>query len=82
VADFEQLMERQMDLRLEARNLHRFINNFDGEVFACSGSVAFPKPLFATRDVLVETFMDGKPIADFVFGARQISCHCTAHAAT
>jgi predicted unusual protein kinase regulating ubiquinone biosynthesis (AarF/ABC1/UbiB family) len=68
VADFEQLMKRQMDLRLEARNLRRFIANFRDETLACPGSVAFPQPLFAEEDVLVETFMDGRPIAEYVFG--------------
>ena len=66
ISDFEQLMQRQMDLRLESLNLKRFRTNFAKEKDL---RVSFPEPLFAERDVLVETFMDGKPIEYFLSDA-------------
>jgi aarF domain-containing kinase len=60
MAYFRQAMEQQLDLRFEAYTLARFRRNF-----ARSGLAAFPEPLAAARDVLVESFEQGAPIALF-----------------
>ena len=65
VTDFEALMHRQMDLRVEARNLVRFRENFAQEPGI---SVDFPRPIFTTESVLVETFAEGRPINEFING--------------
>ena len=61
LAEFRKFMTRQLDLRVEARNLERFGHNF-----AKSESVRFPKPIrrFCREHVLVETFEAGRPVAD------------------
>ncbi len=65
ISDFEVLMHRQMDLRVEAKNLNRFRENFAQEP---GMSVDFPRPIFTTESVLVETFAEGRPINDFING--------------
>lgn len=65
VTDFEALMHRQMDLRIEARNLNRFRENFAAHPEL---NVEFPRPIFTTEGVLVETFAEGQPINDFIHG--------------
>jgi predicted unusual protein kinase regulating ubiquinone biosynthesis (AarF/ABC1/UbiB family) len=65
ITDFEALMHRQMDLRVEARNLNRFRENFAQEP---GMNVDFPRPIFTTESVLVETFAEGRPINEFING--------------
>ncbi|XP_013413093.1 uncharacterized aarF domain-containing protein kinase 2-like [Lingula anatina] len=61
--EFAQLMENQLDLCHEARNLDTFADNF-----ADVPSVRFPRPLwpYVKHNVLVETFEEGKPISKFI----------------
>nr|XP_003220915.2 PREDICTED: uncharacterized aarF domain-containing protein kinase 2 [Anolis carolinensis] len=63
VEEFEKLMIQQIDLRYEARNLERFHFNFRDVDY-----VKFPKPLhpFVTRNILVETFEESKPISHYL----------------
>ncbi|XP_042325846.1 uncharacterized aarF domain-containing protein kinase 2 [Sceloporus undulatus] len=60
---FEKLMIQQIDLRYEARNLERFRFNFRDVDY-----VKFPIPLhtFVTRNILVETFEESKPISQYL----------------
>lgn len=60
IDEFAHMLSMQMDLRGEARNLNRFRENFAGDQ---SWDVVFPEPMprFTTADVLVETFIEGKP---------------------
>ena len=64
VEEFGRMLTLQLDLRYEARNLERFNQDFEKD----SEKVVFPKlvPEFhATKDVLVETFIEGQPILEF-----------------
>ncbi|XP_062990588.1 uncharacterized aarF domain-containing protein kinase 2 [Elgaria multicarinata webbii] len=63
VEEFEKLMIQQIDLRYEARNLERFRHNFRDVDY-----VTFPVPLrpFVTRNILVETFEESKPISQYL----------------
>lgn len=64
VEEFGRMLTLQLDLRYEARNLQRFNQEFERD----TDKVIFPKlvPEFhATRDVLVETFIEGLPILEF-----------------
>ena len=53
----------QLDLRVEAHNLQRFRRDFEGE-----SQIAFPEPLvdLTSREVLVERFVEGEPMLNFV----------------
>jgi aarF domain-containing kinase len=57
VAQFQFLLEQQLDLRIEANRLDRFRENFKAE----ESNVVFPRPVrpWVSTDVLVEEFMDG-----------------------
>jgi aarF domain-containing kinase len=63
VAQFGEMMRLQLDLRIEAANLSTFRQNFKDRSTAW-----FPYPYtdFTTRNVLVEEFAQGMPIADFM----------------
>lgn len=63
VDEFRKLMEAQLDLRREAENLTRFRENFSQ-----STAVSFPAPRYplVTKNVLVEEFVDGVSIANFI----------------
>ena len=63
VAQFGEMMKLQLDLRIEAANLERFRQNFKDRSTAW-----FPYPYteFTTRNVLVEEFAQGIPLADFM----------------
>ncbi|KAI6780973.1 ABC1 family protein-like protein [Emericellopsis cladophorae] len=63
VAQFGQMMKLQLDLRIEAANLTTFRQNFRDRSTAW-----FPYPYtdFTTRNVLIEEFAQGIPIADFM----------------
>jgi aarF domain-containing kinase len=63
VKDFATCMNQQLDLRLEASHLVKFTKKFANEKWAL-----FPKPVegFVTRNVMVETLMEGTPINYFM----------------
>ena len=56
-------MRSQLDLRTEAFNLKTFAKNFADEKWA-----VFPEPIdnLVTKNVLVETLMEGAPISHFM----------------
>lgn len=60
---FAECMNQQLDLRLEASHMLRFAKKFANEKWAL-----FPKPIegFVTRNVMVETLMEGRPISQFM----------------
>ncbi|KND90629.1 ABC1 family protein, mitochondrial [Tolypocladium ophioglossoides CBS 100239] len=63
VAQFGEMMKLQLDLRIEAANLETFRQNFKDRSTAW-----FPYPYteFTTRNVLVEEYAQGIPLADFM----------------
>jgi len=63
VDQFRDIMLPQLDLRVEAHNLQRFRRDFEGET-----QIAFPEPLvdLTSREVLVEKFVEGEPMLNFV----------------
>ncbi|KAL6875232.1 hypothetical protein J3F83DRAFT_730413 [Trichoderma novae-zelandiae] len=63
VAQFGEMMKLQLDLRIEAANLDRFRKNFKDRTTA---SFPFPYFEFTTRNVLIEEFAQGIPLADFM----------------
>ncbi|KAI1122092.1 hypothetical protein F5Y10DRAFT_82121 [Nemania abortiva] len=63
VAQFGEMMKLQLDLRIEAANLARFRKNFKGRSTAW---FPFPYLEFTTREVLIEEFAQGIPLADFL----------------
>ncbi|KAI0394208.1 ABC1 family protein [Xylariaceae sp. FL0594] len=63
VAQFGEMMKLQLDLRIEAANLAKFRKNFKDRSTAW---FPFPYLHFTTRQVLVEEFAQGIPLADFL----------------
>lgn len=63
VDQFRDIMLPQLDLRVEAHNLRRFRRDFEGET-----QIAFPEPMMGltSREVLVERFVEGEPMLNFV----------------
>jgi aarF domain-containing kinase len=64
VEEFGRMLLLQLDLRYEGRNLKRFNQEFERD----GDTIIFPKlvPEFPpSRDVLVETFIEGLPILEF-----------------
>jgi len=63
VEQFGEMMKLQLDLRIEAANLTRFRKNFKDRTTAW-----FPYPYseYSTRNVLIEEFANGIPLADFM----------------
>ncbi|KAF2204977.1 ABC1-domain-containing protein [Delitschia confertaspora ATCC 74209] len=63
VTQFGEMMRLQLDLRIEAANLHIFRQRFKNRTTAW-----FPYPYtdYATREVLVEEFAQGIPLEDFL----------------
>ncbi|KXX80823.1 putative serine/threonine-protein kinase abkC [Madurella mycetomatis] len=63
VEQFGEMMKLQLDLRIEAANLTTFRKNFKDRTTAW-----FPYPYteFTTRNVLIEEFAHGIPLADFM----------------
>ncbi|TQS33804.1 hypothetical protein Golomagni_05839, partial [Golovinomyces magnicellulatus] len=63
VEQFGEMMRLQLDLRIEAANLAKFRQNFKDRSTAW-----FPYPYadFTTRNVLIEEFAQGIPLADFM----------------
>ncbi|KEG14682.1 ubiquinone biosynthesis protein [Trypanosoma grayi] len=56
----------QLDFRLEAKHLAIFRENFKHESF-----VEFPRPLFSTQRMLVETFCKGEPASNEFLAAQE-----------
>lgn len=63
VAQFGDMMKLQLDLRIEAANLETFRRNFKDRSTAC---FPYPYAQFTTRNVLVEEYAQGIPLADFM----------------
>jgi aarF domain-containing kinase len=63
VAQFGEMMRLQLDLRIEAANLTLFRRNFGPRTTAW---FPYPYTAFTTRQVLVEEFAQGIPLADFM----------------
>ncbi|KAJ4393247.1 hypothetical protein N0V93_002455 [Gnomoniopsis smithogilvyi] len=63
VTQFGEMMKLQLDMRIEAANLAIFRNNFRRRTTAW---FPFPYSDFTTRNVLVEEFAQGIPLADFI----------------
>ncbi|KAL2125952.1 hypothetical protein VTI74DRAFT_2151 [Chaetomium olivicolor] len=63
VDQFGDMMKLQLDLRIEAANLTRFRKNFKDRTTAW---FPFPYTEFCTRNVLIEEFAHGLPLADFM----------------
>ncbi|KAI0533724.1 putative ubiquinone biosynthesis protein [Xylaria digitata] len=63
VTQFGEMMKLQLDLRIEAANLARFRKNFKSRSTAW---FPFPYLEFTTREVLIEEFAQGIPLADFL----------------
>ncbi|KAG0305787.1 hypothetical protein BGZ98_003578 [Dissophora globulifera] len=63
VAMFGQMMQEQLDLRIEAKNLESFQRNFRERY-----TVTFPAPLteFATKEMLIEEFVDALPLKTYL----------------
>lgn len=64
IAVFGQMMNEQLDLRVEAANLRTFEKNFAGR----RSAVTFPRPLedFSNKDVLVEEYQEALPLNAFL----------------
>lgn len=63
VKQFGEMMKLQLDMRIEAANLAVFRKNFRSRPTAW---FPFPYTEFTTRNVLVEEFAQGIPLADFL----------------
>ncbi|KAI9799654.1 MAG: hypothetical protein M1833_003969 [Piccolia ochrophora] len=63
VAQFGEMMKLQLDLRIEAANLTKFRKNFKSRTTAW---FPFPYTDYTTRQVLVEEFAHGIPLAAFL----------------
>lgn len=63
VEQFGEMMRLQLDLRIEAANLAKFRKNFKTRTTAW---FPFPYLEFTTRNVLIEEFAQGIPLADFL----------------
>lgn len=61
LAEFAGLLLMQLDLTVEAKHLDTFLRNFPRETYA--DVLHFPEPCrpFVSRDVLVESFIEGVP---------------------
>lgn len=64
IAVFGQMMNEQLDLRVEAANLRTFERNFASR----RSAVTFPRPLedFSNKDVLVEEYQEALPLKAFL----------------
>ncbi|XP_005111035.1 uncharacterized aarF domain-containing protein kinase 2 [Aplysia californica] len=63
VQEFSETMNRQLDMRHEARNLQRFTRNFHN---VSSIRVPQPIPALVRRNILVETFEEGISVGQVV----------------
>lgn len=76
VIQFGEMMKLQLDLRIETANLERFRQNFKERSTAW-----FPYPYsdFTTRNVLIEEFAQGIPLADFIENGGGVFQHDIAN---
>ncbi|KAM5432663.1 hypothetical protein McanMca71_007360 [Microsporum canis] len=76
VEKFGEMMKLQLDLRIEAANLTFFRENFESRTTA-----RFPYPYteYTTREVLVEEFAQGIPLAAFLENGGGVFQHDIAH---
>lgn len=60
---FADMMREQLDLRVEASHLRKFIQNFKNENW-----LVFPEPIddYVRKNILVETFMEGEPLKNIM----------------
>ncbi|AEO64489.1 uncharacterized protein THITE_2110665 [Thermothielavioides terrestris NRRL 8126] len=72
VDQFGYMMNLQLDLRIEAANLSRFRKNFKDRTTAW---FPFPYTDFCTRNVLIEEFAHGIPLADFMANGGGVFQH-------
>ena len=65
ISEFAGLLLKQLDLSIEAKNLETFLRHFPRETY--HGVLDFPEPQrpYVSRDVLVETFIDGQAFLDW-----------------
>jgi len=63
VGQFRSIMIPQLDMTCEARNLTRFLRDFSND-----DSITFPQPIheLTSEQVLVEKFMHGEPILNYL----------------
>ncbi|XP_045123612.1 uncharacterized aarF domain-containing protein kinase 2-like isoform X5 [Portunus trituberculatus] len=68
IEEFGQVLAAQIDLRVEARNLENFSENFVDVPF-----IKFPRPLrpYVTSKVLVETFEEGEAMLDVMRASEE-----------
>ena len=72
VSNFESILQRQIDLRIEYKNLLKFLENFENDDQRLSHNkrvlITFPVPVegFVTEDVMVEEYIDGIPISSYI----------------
>ena len=66
--EFKSLMRVQLDLRVEAENLSKFRNNFKDEE-----GIIFPEPFLSSQCVLVEEFMEGYSVREYMDGSIKAS---------
>lgn len=76
VDKFGEMMKLQLDLRIEAANLSIFRKNFKDRSTAW---FPFPYTEFTTRNVLVEEFAQGIPLADFMENGGGVFQHDIAN---
>ncbi|KAL7787903.1 hypothetical protein V8C37DRAFT_389457 [Trichoderma ceciliae] len=76
VTQFGQMMKLQLDLRIEAANLETFRKNFQDRTTA---SFPFPFSEFTTRNVLIEEFAQGIPLAVFMESGGGVFQHDIAN---
>eukprot|EP00928_Gymnodinium_smaydae_P081441 TRINITY_DN64968_c0_g1_i1.p1 TRINITY_DN64968_c0_g1~~TRINITY_DN64968_c0_g1_i1.p1 ORF type:complete len:599 (+),score=132.25 TRINITY_DN64968_c0_g1_i1:78-1799(+) len=71
--EFDEVIKAQMDFTREAFNLQRFTKNFKGEK-----SIRFPKvsPQYVTKEVLVETWAEGRVISNILEDFDNITKKC------
>ncbi|KAG5925468.1 hypothetical protein E4U53_003294 [Claviceps sorghi] len=76
VGQFGEMMKLQLDLRIEAANLETFRRNFKDRSTA---SFPYPYTDFTTRNVLIEEFAQGIPLACFLENGGGVFQHDIAN---
>ncbi len=67
VSQFSIILSAQTDLRREAEHTERFRKNFENY-----DNVRFPEIIFASKDLLVESFEEGLPMQELLRGWEQV----------